>query len=190
MLIGILAVHGSFNLHKKILDRLNICNILVKNKHQLLNSDALILPGGESTVISQYLCKQNLHDEIKRYSLNHSIYGTCAGGILMSSYIKDNIVKPLKIANIAVHRNSWGSQIDSFTEEIKLSFSKNLFKAIFIRAPRYNIKSKKIKILAEFNNEPVLIQEGRHLVSSFHPELGHDTRIHEYFLKLASNGKI
>jgi len=190
LLVGVLAIHGSFHLHQRVLNRLNISNVLVKNKKDLNKTDALIMPGGESTVISQILYKTKLDNEIINYSKKKSIYGTCAGGIIMSSKIDDKIVNPLKIFNISAERNSWGRQIDSFTENVTLSFSKDYFKAFFIRAPKYKILSKNIKVLSKFKGEPILMQEGKHLVSSFHPELGLDTRVHKYFIQMVSNEKI
>jgi len=188
--VGILAFQGDFVLHSKILKKLNVENIFVKSIEDLNSSDALIIPGGESTVMSKMINLYNLSIPLQKYSLTKSIYGTCAGAILMSSKIKDPIVKPLKIIDVAVHRNSWGRQIDSFSQNISLDFSTKKFIAKFIRAPKFKCLGKKLKVLASIDNEPILIESSRHLISSFHPELGNDTRIHNYFLKKAFNGKI
>ena len=187
MKVGILAFQGDFSLHKKILNKLNVDSHYVRNVEDLSLSDALIIPGGESTVISKMIMLNKLNKPLQTYSLSKSIYGTCAGAIVMSSKIRDPIVKPLKIIDVEVYRNSWGRQIDSFSKNIKLEFSKKKFTAKFIRAPKFKCIGKKLKILAHLNNEPILIESARHLISSFHPELGNDIRIHDYFLKKAIN---
>ena len=190
MKVGILAFQGDFVLHSKILKKLNVENIFVKNAQDLNSSDALIIPGGESTVISKMINLNNLSKHLEEFSLTKSIYGTCAGAIVMSSKIKDPIVKPLKIIDVEVYRNSWGRQINSFTSNISLEFSSKKFIAKFIRAPKFKCIGKKLKILANLDDEPILIESARHLISSFHPELGNDTRIHEYFLQKAFSDKI
>ena len=190
MLIGILAFQGDFALHQKILNKLNVKHILVKDSNSLFKTDGLIIPGGESTVMSKMIYKNSMDDDLIQYSKKHSLYGTCAGAIIMSSRINDAIVKPLKIMNVEIYRNSWGRQINSFTENIILSFSKPLFKANFIRAPKIKVLSSNIKILSKIEEEPVLIREEQHLMSTFHPELGDDLRIHNYFLNMISDEAI
>ena len=106
MIIGVLAFQGDYVLHQKILNLLNVRNILVRNKAELFKTDALIIPGGESTVIYKLLYKNDMIKEILDYSKKHSIYGTCAGGILMSSKISDSIINPLEIVDVKVYRNA------------------------------------------------------------------------------------
>ena len=190
MKVGILAFQGDFALHSKILKRLNVENIFVKSVEDLNSSDALIIPGGESTVISKMINLNNLSNHLKEYSLSKSIFGTCAGAILMSSKINDPIVKPLNIIDIDVCRNSWGRQINSFSQSINLEFSNKRFIAKFIRAPKFKCIGKSLKVLSYLDDEPILIESKRHLISSFHPELGTDVKIHDYFLKKACNDKV
>ena len=116
MKIGILAIQGDFELHKIALDKLSIESLYVRNVSDLLNSDALILPGGESTTISLLLNKYNLFESIKDFSKNNSIFGTCAGAILMSSDSNDSRVKNFGLLDVCSNRNAWGSQIDSFSD--------------------------------------------------------------------------
>ena len=106
MKVGILAFQGDFSLHKKILNKLNVDSHYVRNVEDLSLSDALIIPGGESTVISKMIMLNKLNKPLQTYSLSKSIYGTCAGAIVMSSKITDPIVKPLKIIDVEVYRNS------------------------------------------------------------------------------------
>ena len=85
--------------------------------------------------------------------------------------------------NFQVKRNAWGRQVDSFSANINLDFDKNRpFHAVFIRAPKITKIGKDVQVLASYNKEPILITNGKHLVSSFHPEMGEDYRIHEYFI--------
>ena len=161
----------------------------VKDSKDLFACDALIIPGGESTVISKMIKYNNLYNHLIEYAENHSLYGTCAGAILMAQKLDDDIVENLKLIDVEMMRNAWGRQIHSFTANVKLSFSKNLFKAKFIRAPKVKVVSKNIEILSEYNKEPILLRNKYHLISSFHPELGDDMRVHEYFIKMIkSNG--
>ena len=123
MLIGVLSLQGDYHLHVKMLDRLNVDTLLV-NSHKTLNkTDALIIPGGESTVISKLLDETGLDKKIQRYSETKSIFGTCAGAILMSSKVEDDEVENLNVINIETLRNSWGRQIHSFTDNVELTFS-------------------------------------------------------------------
>tara|TARA_Y100001960_G_C14349882_1_gene668997 strand:+ start:116 stop:688 length:573 start_codon:yes stop_codon:yes gene_type:complete len=187
LIIGVLALQGDFKLHQRILNILNVKNILVKDISSLEQTSALIIPGGESTTIYKLLCKSKLYNKLIDYSKNCNIYGSCAGSILMSSKINDSIIKPLNLIDVEVFRNAWGRQIDSFTDSFYLSFSKKVFKGFFIRAPKFKILSNKAKILSNISNEPILVKQGIHLISSFHPEIGIDTRVHEYFINMVKN---
>ena len=184
MLVGILAFQGDYFLHMQALDKLNVKHILVRDSKSLYKTDGLIIPGGESTVISKMIYRNNMNNDLIKYAKSNSIYGTCAGAIVMSSKINDHIVKPLKIINVQVMRNFWGRQIHSFSENIKLSFTKKYFNATFIRAPKFKILSNDLTILSNMENEPILIRNKKHLISSFHPEIGNDLSIHEYFVKM------
>ena len=183
MNIGILALQGDFLLHQKLLDKINISNILIKNLSELSEISGLIIPGGESTVISKMIDENNFFNALKEFSKRKPIYGTCAGAILMSSLLNDSKVMQLSVIDFEVIRNAWGRQIDSFSTDIELSFSDKKFRATFIRAPKF-ICNNKVNILAKYNDEPVLLRNNMHLVSSFHPEIGSDTRIHKYFIKM------
>ena len=185
MKIGILAFQGDYELHSKILNILDITSVYIKYKKQLNSIDGLIIPGGESTVISKMIYENNFENALKEFSMNKSIYGTCAGAILMSSLCEDARVKPLSLLGVEALRNAWGRQIDSFTDSVDLSFSKtNKFLASFIRAPKLKIIDTKLEVLSYYKNEPILVRSKKHLISSFHPEMNNDTRIHEYFIDM------
>lgn len=187
MTIGVLALQGDFSLHTKILDKLNIKNILVRKKEDFDNINGLIIPGGESTVLSLLIKKFNLFDKIKKFSKNHCVYGTCAGAILMSKKCDDNKINTLSLINIMSFRNFYGRQIDSFTKSITVNFLKKNISATFIRAPRFNCLSNDLDVLGKVDDNPVLIKKENMLVSSFHPELSNSTEVHKYFINMVKN---
>ena len=150
--LGILSLQGDYYLHRKILNTLNVNTLYVNSAATLHKADGLIIPGGESTVMSKLLVDSGLDKEIKKYSKSKNIFGTCAGSIIMSSKCDDIKVKELNIIEIEALRNAWGRQIHSFTDKIQLSFNSNIdYISTFIRAPKVKILSDKIKILA-FNS--------------------------------------
>jgi len=184
MLIGILSFQGNYALHKKVLDLLDVHSIYVNSNDLLNKTDALIIPGGESTVISQFILENNMYHNIVKYASSKSVYGTCAGLIIMSSSSNDKKITNLGLININSHRNAWGRQIDSFEKEILLFDYKKKCKASFIRAPKIKINSSNVKILGSVKGEPVLVRNERHLASTFHPEVFLDTSVHQYFINM------
>jgi len=187
MLVGILSFQGDYSKHKSILDKLNVDTMYVTNSLSLNKTDGLIIPGGESSVIANFLNTTKLCNDIKKYSLSKNIFGTCAGAIIMSSKCDDNNIKNLNIINIESFRNSWGRQIDSFEANVNLLFNKKTINAKFIRAPKIKPLSNKIDILSLYKNEPILVRNERHLASTFHPELNSNTSVHEYFLNMIND---
>ena len=183
MIIGILSFQGDYGLHKYALDYLGVKNILVNSISSLSKTDALIIPGGESTVFSKFLHFTKLDQSIKEYSLTKNIFGTCAGLIIMSKECNDDKVINLNMINIKAFRNKWGRQINSFEVQIDINLM-NKIKCIakFIRAPRIKVLSKDVEILSYYNNEPVLVRNKLHLGATFHPEMNKNLDIHKYFL--------
>ena len=192
-MVGILSLQGDFEKHKNILDKLEVDSLYVKNKEDLRQTRALIIPGGESTTLSMLIDRFAMRDALCDYAKSHSIFGTCAGMIMLSSKIvkKDNNVKALNVMDFSVSRNSWGSQIDSFEREIDLeAFEIRSFNAIFIRAPKVDKIGEGINRIGYIDeDEAVILEDGTHMVSSFHPELEEDVRLHEYFLNKFYYGK-
>ena len=186
-MVGVLALQGDFKKHGDILSELKVDYLYVKDKHKLDKTDALIIPGGESTTLSMLIDRADLRKDLVRYSKNKSIFGTCAGMIMLSS-TKDRDIKgsvdTLGVMNITVSRNSWGTQIDSFERIVDLEkFNIKSFNAIFIRAPKITKVGENVEKVEYLDEEVILIDDGEHLACSFHPELDNDTRIHEYFLE-------
>ena len=184
MLVGVLSFQGDYFLHRKILSRLNVKCLYVNSIESLTKTDALIIPGGESTVISKFITKSKMEKEIYKYSLSKCVYGTCAGLILMSKKCDDKKVVNLGLLDVTAYRNAWGRQVHSFEDNIKFNFNSDTTKLSFIRAPKIKINSNTINILGKYDNEPVLIRNTRHLGSTFHPEVSGDLSVHKYFLKM------
>lgn len=185
MKVGILALQGDVREHKKILIKLNAEPIEVKLPQDLEDLDALIIPGGESTAIGMLMRKYKLDNKIKqKHKQGMPIYGTCAGAILLAKDIIDNKQPKLGLADISIKRNDYGRQIESFETQLLI---KNIgdFKGIFIRAPTIKSFYNGVETLSEHKNSPVMVRQNNILITTFHPELTNDTRIHEYFLNMA-----
>lgn len=174
--IGVLALQGAFVKHCEMLKRLGVAPVEVRYQEQLANCQGLIIPGGESTTISQQLVEN-------RFSLtdfNNPIFGTCAGLILLAAH---------GLLDITVQRNAYGRQLHSFSAEIL--FNNSPLPAFFIRAPRItSIHSSKVKILATHQKNPVLVQQGIYLASTFHPELTENSTIHNYFIEICKKKQL
>ena len=183
MIIGILALQGNFIQHKKFVDKIGVQTILVRHPNEIDQCDSLIIPGGESTTISKQIDNNQFRNKLIDFSLKNPILGTCAGLIMLSTSVPADNMTPLNIMDFQVKRNAWGTQVNSFSANITLNFDENRpFHAVFIRAPKISDIGKNIHVLASYNNEPILITNGKHVVSSFHPEMGEDYRIHEFFI--------
>jgi len=183
MKIGILALQGNYHQHKIVMDILGTDNIFIRHAKDLEKCDSLIIPGGESTTISKQIDNNQLRNSLIDFASTNPIMGTCAGMIILSRTRPTDNMAPLGVMNFTVDRNAWGRQVDSFSVQINLEFdNEKSFNAIFIRAPKIRMIGKDIKVLSRYDNGPVLLRDGLHLVSAFHPEIGDDFRIHEYFI--------
>jgi len=173
-----------------MLTKLGVHVAEIRLPEQLEAIDALIIPGGESTTISQLLDIFDIKNNIvKKAKSGMPIWGTCAGMILLASSLTDKKPTPLNLMNTVVSRNAFGRQIDSFEERIEIKCIGNpKYKGIFIRAPVFVEIGKEVEVLAKLNKDnPVLVRQKNMLASSFHPELTSDPRIHEYFIKIVQN---
>ena len=183
MKIGVLALQGNYSEHYNKISRFGEVPIYIKDKSTLFKCDGLIIPGGESTVISKMLDYNGLRKSILEIKDKINIMGVCAGMIMLSQTTKYENLKPLSIMDFEVKRNGYGRQINSFNSLVELS-SGDSVSATFIRAPKIISWNKSIKCLAKFNNDPVLITDGKHLASSFHPEYSLDFSVYNYFKQL------
>ena len=190
MKVGVLALQGAFKLHVQALERLGVEALEVRSLENFEASEALIIPGGESTTMSFLLESSGIFEALHERSINGMpILGTCAGMILLSSKITDgrNDQKPLKLIDIEVRRNGYGRQINSFESDLMIEGFKDFFKGVFIRAPLVESVGEKVDVLAELNGQPIMCRQESTIVTSFHPELADDDRIHAEFLEMVSN---
>ena len=190
MKVGVLALQGAFKLHVQALERLGVEALEVRSLENFEASEALIIPGGESTTMSFLLESSGIFEALHERSINGMpILGTCAGMILLSSKITDgrNDQKPLKLIDIEVRRNGYGRQIDSFESDLMVEGFENFFKGVFIRAPLVESVGENVDVLAELNERPIMCRQESTIVTSFHPELADDDRIHAEFLEMVSN---
>ena len=175
MRIGVLALQGAFREHIAVLERLGAETVEVRLPEQLDGLDGLIIPGGESTTMMRLMGLYGLDEAIRAFP--EPIFGTCAGMIVLDR-------ERLGLVDLTVERNAFGRQVASFEAPIEIDGEDAPFTAVFIRAPWITEAGPGVAILAEVDGHPVLAQEGRILVASFHPELTDDTRVHERFLQL------
>lgn len=181
--IGILDIQGSVEEHFDALKKIGVGAVLVKNTKDLEKISGLIIPGGESTTIGKLMRRYGLNKVIQKCAI--PIWGTCAGAILLSKKIYNRKPHALGLMDIAIERNAYGRQIDSFQTKISIpALGRRKVPAIFIRAPRIKKTSPFIRVLAEYNGEPVMVRQGRLLATMFHPELTTDMRIHRYFISM------
>ncbi|MEI8365118.1 MAG: pyridoxal 5'-phosphate synthase glutaminase subunit PdxT [Parachlamydiaceae bacterium] len=185
--VGVLALQGAFAMHLAMLARLGVQAIEVRKPEDLDACDALIIPGGESTVIFKQMRFINFIEPLLDFAKSKPLFGTCAGLILMSNtVVGEKTVEPLNLLNVSIERNAFGRQAESFETDIDfLADTKHRVSipATFIRAPRIRHVGEGVKVLATFNDEPVLVQQGLHLGAAFHPELTNDPILHLYFLE-------
>ena len=190
MQIGVLALQGAFAAHSDCLTSIGVQSIEVRNPEQLSSVDALLMPGGESSTMSQLLESSGLFDPIAaRIADGMPVFGTCAGMILLASEILDgrSDQRSFSAIDISVRRNAFGRQVDSF--EATINSSVGDFHGVFIRAPRIERVGEDVEVLGSINDEPVLVRQGNVLAASFHPELSNDARLHEYFVSITANRK-
>ena len=189
MKVGILALQGDVREHKRILTKLDADPVEVKLPQYMEDLDALIIPGGESTTIGMLMKKYKLDSKIKqKHKQGMPIYGTCAGAIVLAKEIIGSKQPKLALADISIKRNDYGRQIESFETELSIKDIGD-FKGIFIRSPIINRFHNDVETLSEHKNNPVMIKQDNVLITTFHPELTNDTRIHEYFLNMAREYK-
>lgn len=195
MKIGVLALQGAFAEHRKMLKKLGIESFEIRKKSDLSDAvnnndiDGLIIPGGESTVIGKLLYDLDLFDDIKKLILEGlPVFGTCAGLILLAKEIENDSRTYLGAMDIKVRRNAYGRQLGSF-------FTESEFKGVgvipmtFIRAPYISSVGKNVEILSEVDGNVVAAKENNILVTSYHPELNDNLKVHEFFAEMCKLNK-
>jgi 5'-phosphate synthase pdxT subunit len=186
--VGVLALQGDFAAHGKILDELGVTWQLVKTPAELARVQGLILPGGESTTLLKLMAPIAMRPALEQFHAEgHPLFGTCAGLILLARETIRPPQESLGLIDIVAERNAYGRQIDSFIElgtPLVEELGPGLLEMVFIRAPKIASLGEGVTALATCKDEVVLARQGHVLVSSFHPEMTHDPRVHRYFLEM------
>ena len=191
MKIGVLALQGDFDAHRRRLEELKAEVVLVKKPRQLDDLDGLVIPGGESGTFLKLLGKDGFA-KLKDFVRAKPTFGTCAGCILLAKEVENPKQAGLGALDITVRRNAYGRQIDSSIREGR--FLGEPIEMVFIRAPKIERVGKGVEVIAtegkdkkDKDKDPVLVRKGKTLAATFHPELSADPRIHKYFLQMVAN---
>lgn len=196
MNVGILALQGAVEPHARSLTRLGATPVEVRRPGDLAGLDAIVMPGGESTTISMLLQRQELFDPLAtRLAEGLPVLGTCAGMILLAVEVLDGRPDQRCFAaiDLSVRRNAFGRQVDSFEAALDIAGLDDAglddvpFHAVFIRAPVVDRVGPDVEVLATVDDAPVLCRQGCVIVSSFHPELSDDLRIHQLLLSAVAD---
>lgn len=184
MKIGVLAVQGDFDAHRKRLEELGAEVVLVRKPEQLDEVDGLIIPGGESGAFLKILGEEGFR-KLKEFVRLKPTFGTCAGAIMLAKEITNPEQAGLGALDIRIRRNAYGRQIDSSIREGW--FGGSPLEMVFIRAPKIEQLGAAVEVLATEGKDPVAVRQGKTMASTFHPELSDDTRVHQAFLDLVSH---
>jgi 5'-phosphate synthase pdxT subunit len=185
MTIGVLALQGDFDAHRRRLEELGAKVVLVKKPKQLDEIDGLIIPGGESGTFLKLLGAEGF-EKLKEFVHAKPTFGTCAGAILLATEVENPRQAGLGAIDIRIRRNAYGRQVDSSIREGR--FADSPLEMVFIRAPKIERVGPGVEVLATEGLDAVAVQQGRVMAVTFHPELSEDTRIHQTFLDLVRNG--
>jgi 5'-phosphate synthase pdxT subunit len=179
---GVLALQGDFREHARVFGELGASPVEVRTPNDLAQVDALAIPGGESTTISKLARSAGLVEPIvERADGGMPILGTCAGMIVMAQRI-DGFEPLLSLVDIAVRRNAYGRQVESFEADLDVEGVPHPVRGVFIRAPIVEEVGDGVHVLAEYEERPIVLEQGNLVVASFHPELVGETGLHGYLL--------
>jgi len=185
--VGVLALQGDFEAHERALQRAGADAVQVRTADDLATVDGLIIPGGESTTMLKLIEQENLFEPLREFGERKPIFGTCAGAILLARGVSNPMQRSLGLMDIDVQRNGYGRQLDSRIATVRPDAASGLgggeVEAVFIRAPIITRVGDGAQVLASYRDTPVLVEQGRFLASTFHPELTGDGRIHRHFVE-------
>lgn len=189
MKIGVLALQGDFDAHRRRLEELGAEVVLVKKPEQLEELDGLVIPGGESGTFLKLLGDAGF-EKLKQFVHAKPTFGTCAGAILLATEVENPKQAGLGAIDIRIRRNAYGRQIDSSIREGRLiseTSGDSALEMVFIRAPRIERVGAGVEVIATEGADPVAVRQGRVMAATFHPELSDDTRVHQAFLELCGS---
>jgi len=185
--IGVLALQGAYDAHARTLTALDATPRLVRVPQELQDLDGLIMPGGESTTMLKFLDRSGFFDVLQTYVKSTPTFGTCAGAILLATNVEGPAQRSLGALDITVERNAYGRQIDSTILTAETTLPGGPLEMVFIRAPRIRLTGPGVETLATRDGYPTLVRSGHIMAATFHPELSHDSRVHQLFLSLVRN---
>jgi 5'-phosphate synthase pdxT subunit len=183
MKIGVLALQGDFDAHRRRLEEIGAEVVLVRKPEQLDELDGLIIPGGESGTFLKLLGEDGFA-KLQDFVRVKPTFGTCAGCILLATEVENPKQAGLGALDITVRRNAYGRQIDSSIREGR--FLDEPIEMVFIRAPKIERVGSGVEVIATQGQDAVLVRRGKTLAATFHPELSDDRRIHQYFMDLVA----
>ena len=187
MKIGVLAIQGDFDAHKKRLEELGAEVVLVRRPEQFDEIDGLVIPGGESGAFLKILGEPGFA-KLKEFVHQKPTFGTCAGAIMLAKEVTNPDQPGLGALDIRIRRNAYGRQVDSSIRTGVTNLPGGPMEMVFIRAPKIERIGPEVEVLATEGNDPVAVRQGRAMAATFHPELSEDPRIHQAFLALLNNG--
>jgi 5'-phosphate synthase pdxT subunit len=184
--IGVLALQGDFDAHRRRLEELGANVVLVRKPEQFDEIDGLVIPGGESTTFLKLLGEQGF-EKLRRFVEAKPTFGTCAGAILLAKEVSNPAQRGLGVIDVGIRRNAYGRQINSSIREGK--WGDRPIEMVFIRAPKFERVGPKVEVLARDQQDPVFVRQGNIMAATFHPELSADTQAHQAFLDLCAKSK-
>ena len=181
--VGVLALQGDFEAHRQAIERAGAHAVEVRTAQEMSACDGLILPGGESTTMLKLLEIENLTTSLRAFGERKPIFGTCAGAILLARAVTHPAQASLGLMDIDVERNAYGRQVDSHVTQLDLPAEPTPLEAVFIRAPIIRRTGEGVRVVAAYRGAPVWVEDSRHMVTTFHPELTADHRVHRRFIE-------
>ena len=183
---GVLALQGDFAAHAAAFRALGAPVREVRRVAELPGLAGLMIPGGESTTLLNLMRDEPWFEALRSFHERGGLLaGTCAGAILLAREVSP--AQPsLGLLGVAIERNAWGRQVDSFEATIEAPALGGDVTAVFIRAPRFRKLDPSVEVLARYTGEPVLVRQGRVVAGTFHPELTRSRALHRYVLELAA----
>lgn len=178
--IAVLALQGGFAAHGRRLAEIGLDSFEARKPEELDRAAGLVLPGGESTTLWKFFESAPWEDAIRRFAASgRPVLGTCAGAIVLAREVTNPPQKGLGVLDVAVERNAYGRQVDSFVGEVEAPTLGGRLPAVFIRAPKIRRVGDGVEVLATREGEPVLVRQGNVVAATFHPELTPDTKVHD-----------
>jgi 5'-phosphate synthase pdxT subunit len=184
--VGVLAIQGDYAAHATALAESGADPCEVRKPDQLAALDGLILPGGESTTMLKFIERYGFFKTLQEFCSQKPVFGTCAGAILLAREVHNPAQRSLGLLDAVVERNAYGRQIDSTILTAETALPGGPLEMVFIRAPRIVSTGAAVQVLARRDGSPVLVEQGKVMAATFHPELSTDRRVHQHFVQIVT----